>query len=62
MTPEQLEAIKTLLQLGWPALVTVFLVALWRTYEKRVDERFKAQEDRIQYLEDRLTDCLDGKI
>lgn len=62
MTPEQLEAIKTILQLGWPAIVTLFFVVLAREYKRVVDDRVKSLEARIAYLEATLMDCLSDKI
>lgn len=58
MTSENLETIKTLLQLGWPALVTLFFIVLAREYKRVVDERVKSLEARIIYLEKALIDCL----
>lgn len=59
---ETLNTIKQILELGWPAIVLVMLIIQYRAYEKRVDERFKAQDERIKYLEETLVNCLDGKI
>lgn len=57
MTYEQLIQ---LLQIGWPAIVTVAFVVLARLYVTTINQIMAAQEARIKNLEDRLFDCLEG--
>lgn len=57
MTYEQLIQ---LLQIGWPAIVTVAFVVLARLYVTTINQVMAAQEARIKSLEERLFDCLEG--
>lgn len=49
-----------LLQIGWPAIVTVAFVVLARLYVTTITQVMASQEARIKALEDRLFDCLEG--
>jgi len=59
MTFEQLVQ---LLQIGWPALITVAFVFLARLYEARVDKLIAVLEARVVVLEKKLFDCVDERI
>lgn len=43
MTPELLNVLRDILQLGWPALVTVMVIVLWK---------------KLESLDEKLHDCL----
>lgn len=55
MTYEQLIQ---LLQIGWPAIVTVAFVILARLYVATISQIMDEQSKRIASLEERLFDCL----
>lgn len=38
MEGDVLNQIRTVLELGWPAIVLVMVVIVWRAYQKRVEE------------------------
>lgn len=55
MTYEQLIQ---LLQIGWPAIVTVAFVVLARLYVGTISQIMEEQSKRITALETRLFECL----
>ena len=51
-----------LLQVGWPAIITVAFVILARMYEARVDKLVQVLEARVAVLEQKLFECVDERI
>lgn len=47
---EAIEVIRRILDLGWPGIVTIMVLTVWRAYVKRTDEY-------IQTLSAIVTDC-----
>lgn len=35
----ELEALQTILELGWPAIVMLFVAILWREYRRKTDDQ-----------------------
>lgn len=49
-----LDTLKQILDLGWPALVTVAVVVMWTRYTKSVDEEIAYLRKRIDELESKV--------
>jgi len=57
MDNQTVEVLTQILNLGWPAIVLIMIIILWRAYEKRTSD-FIAFQTKI--LEEYMRDCPPG--
>lgn len=51
-----LATLRTLLDLGWPAIVLLICFFLWRAYQARTDQLIKSLQDEVELF---TKDCLE---
>lgn len=49
--PETLTTLRTVLELGWPAIVMVAIVIMWRAYKFRTDQLIDSKNHQIDALQ-----------